>query len=70
MLQRRPRSFLVLVEHSQAYLNYPNHLRNWGVLGPNLIYIRFSAESRSICTGLNVSEYFRYRLVTLVLEGL
>lgn len=54
----RPRNFLVLVEHSQAYLNYPNHLRNWGVLGPNLIYIRFSAESRSICTGLNVSEYF------------
>ncbi|KAK1602975.1 hypothetical protein QYE76_018468 [Lolium multiflorum] len=66
----RPRTFLVLVEHSQPYLGYPDHLRNWGVLGPNLIYISFSAESRSICTTLNVSDYFRYRLVTLVLEGL
>ncbi|KAK1679239.1 hypothetical protein QYE76_040087 [Lolium multiflorum] len=57
-IPERPLHFLVLVEHSQAYLDYPDHLRNWGLLGPNLIYISFSAASRSICTRLNVSKYF------------
>ncbi|KAM0824417.1 hypothetical protein ACQ4PT_070217 [Festuca glaucescens] len=52
--------FLVLVEHSQAYLGYPDHLRNWGALGPNMIYISFSAASRSICTRLNVFDYFSH----------